>query len=97
VAVELRADVRSAAALSFAQRRPGFPGILLKAVERWKVSALGRPAHERLIVDRSDPAKTVKRHFVEEMQPDGSWKPVPGHDPEIVEWPAKTPPRSGDQ
>ena len=78
-------------AVSYMQRRPGFPGLLVSAIERYKTSRRGVPAHEHLIIDRSDPDKSVKTHFLEEQQPDGSWAPVPGHDPEVVEWPAKTP------
>jgi hypothetical protein len=46
----------------------------------------GNLADEALEYDRSDPAKTVKRHLVREQQPGGSWKVV--HD-EHEEYPSK--------
>jgi len=61
------------------QRRPGFPGWLVDMVNRVKRSWHGILARKTLIIDRSNPEKTVKTHRVEERQPDNSWKTVHDH------------------
>jgi len=68
------------------QERPGFPGWLLDMVDRFKFSRAGVDAHEVLVIDRSDPDKTVKTHRVEELL-DGQWETRHQH---REEWPAKT-------
>ena len=73
--------------LSGLTRRSGYPkGWVVRFTERTKLSALGRLARESLRIDRSDPAKTVKTHRVEERQDDGSWEVVHNERPE---YPAK--------
>lgn len=68
------------------QKRPGFGGWVRSWLSRNKVSRRGIPAREVLDMDRSHPQKTVKRHHVEELRPDGSWETV--HEEE-VEYAAK--------
>lgn len=63
------------------QKRPGFGGWVRDWRSRDKLSLRGIPAREVLDLDRSHPQKTVKRHHVEELRPDGSWETV--HEEEI--------------
>lgn len=80
--------IETRASISFRARhkRPGFGGWVRDLLSRDKVSGHGIRAREILDIDRSHPQKSVKRHHVEELQPDGSWKTV--HE-EKVEYPAK--------
>ena len=86
--IEARAE--GLASLRVRQRRPGFPGFVIDLVQRTKRSLRGLLARESLVIDRSDPQKTLKRHFVEERQPDGSWETVENHKDE---WKAKRRPK----
>lgn len=65
------------------QLREGYPGKVIKEFKKCgKTSKGGRPAKEELVIDRSDPQKTIKIHRVEEQGDDGSWKIVHKHDDE---------------
>jgi hypothetical protein len=82
----LSAQLQPLGELKGKQIRSGYPGSLISFVLRTKRSWWGRFAREEQRYDRTNPLKTVKTHYVEEMQADGSWKTV--HD-ERVESPAK--------
>jgi hypothetical protein len=69
--------------------RDGF----LTLESRWKhkvAGASGKLAHDSLIFDHTDPAKTVKTHVVKEEEPDGSWTTV--HDERQVFGARRRPP-----
>jgi hypothetical protein len=67
------------------KRASGFK--FFEGTSREKIAGnTGNLAEEALSFDRSDPAKTVKRHVVREQQPDGTW--TVEHD-ETEESPAK--------
>jgi hypothetical protein len=69
-------------------QRGGFK--FVEFLSRRKLSASGVPAEEFLSFDRTAAEVTVKRHRVDEQQPDGSWKVE--HD-EVKVFPAKRRPR----
>lgn len=73
---DLEGHLEPHGALRAGQRRPGFPGFVVDMKHRVKQSLGGILARERLVIDRSDPLKTVKTHHVEERQLDGSWETV---------------------
>lgn len=71
-------------------RQDGF--LVLDIKHRDKLSKRGRPARERLEINRADPGVTVKKHTVEEQLDDGTW--VECHC-ESQEYPAKRRPSPG--
>ncbi len=67
-------------------RRPSIPGTAYQMTKKKKVSGeTRRPTEETMIIDRTHPEKTIKKHEVRELDGD-DWKTV--HD-EHKEYPAK--------